>query len=101
MFNQADAIARGMSEVLNIPVDNGSIIRTRATRRQSGLGREARTHNLSGAFACVTKSAPMSGHIMVVDDVITTGATLLSVIAALQETHHVDCTPAAIAITPA
>lgn len=72
-FNQAALIARGVSRRLGIPVDDGSLRRTKATPPQTGLDQGARLRNLRGAFSLVRR--PAAGHVAILDDVVTTGAT--------------------------
>lgn len=75
-FNQATIIAEGMSEVLDMPVYANAVKRTRFTETQTQKTREERMENMQGAFR-VTDKATISGkHILLIDDVLTTGATL-------------------------
>ena len=71
-FNQALEISRPLAGHLGLPVIHG-VSRRRATPSQSGLSATARASNLRGAFR-VRRALPFS-HILVVDDVFTTGAT--------------------------
>jgi len=59
------------------------LVRTRATRAQSGLDAAGRALNLRGAFACRPLSSPPR-HVALLDDVLTTGHTALAAIEALQ-----------------
>lgn len=72
-FNQAAVIARGLSRRLRLPVDDGSLRRTRATPSQTSLDQRDRLRNVRGAFTLVRQ--PAASHVAVVDDVVTTGAT--------------------------
>lgn len=72
--NQAALIARVVGRHLGIPVAYDGARRIRATAPQTGLDRLARRRNLAGAFVCRASVAGQS--IAVVDDVLTTGATL-------------------------
>jgi len=72
-FNQAAELARPLAKVLQLPVVRG-VRRIRATRFQSGLDAKARAKNLSGAFAI---GRPLNcEHVLIVDDIVTTSATL-------------------------
>ena len=72
-FNQALEIARTVGRRLRVPVDPRAIGRRRDTPPQARLDRRARAANLRGAFAC---GADVRGrHVVIVDDVLTTGAT--------------------------
>ncbi len=72
-FNQAEEIALWLSDRLTIPVRRNSLTRTRQANPQSALSRRQRQRNLRGAFR-VQGSLP--AHVAVVDDVVTTGATI-------------------------
>lgn len=73
-FNQALELARTLASARHLPIDASSCRRTRNTPAQAGLPFRERIKNLRHAFAC---SADLSGkHIIVVDDVMTTGASL-------------------------
>lgn len=78
-FNQADLLARQVGQALALPVDSGLLLRTRRTRAQSGLDAAGRKRNTRGAFRCAQQAAgALAGrHVALVDDVMTTGATLL------------------------
>lgn len=72
-FNQAQEIARPVARQLGAPIIGGAR-RLRATRSQSGLSAPERRRNVQGAFAAVR--ACRARHVLIVDDVITTGATI-------------------------
>ena len=77
-YNQAEAIARGVSRVTGIPIRADIVHRTRFTETQTKLNLEARQKNMEDAFAIGSKkSSVLKGKTCIlVDDVITTGATL-------------------------
>ena len=77
-FNQALEIARGASRALDIPLVPGLLVRVRDGLDQKALDAASRRDNLAGAFAVSgSLSARVSGRVVgVVDDVMTTGATL-------------------------
>lgn len=82
-FNQAVEIARPLARALQLPLDVSSLLRTRDTAPQSQLPWRARQGNVRHAFAC---STDLSGKaVIVVDDVMTTGATLNAVARALKD----------------
>lgn len=80
-FNQAEAIARVTGRALQIPVLSGAVARIRATPAQSGLDLQQRQRNLAAAFAV---TAPLPAHIALVDDVVTTGSTVLALATTLR-----------------
>ncbi len=72
-FNQSAEIARTIAGQLQLPFARELLQRQRATAAQAGLDRKARQRNVRGAFAC---HADCSGQrILLVDDVLTSGAT--------------------------
>ena len=73
-FNQAVEIARPLARKLGIPLDARALERVRDTAAQAGLPHVDRIKNVRGAFACTRDVAGL--RIAVVDDVMTTGATL-------------------------
>jgi len=83
-YNQAALIARHAGRVLQRPVYTDWLIKTREAGAQAELGREARLQNLRGAFQ-LTRPMPAKVRIGLVDDVMTTGATLQSCVAALEK----------------
>ena len=73
-YNQAERIAVTLRPSLGIPVAPGLLVRSRATAAQSGRSRPERLANVRGAFRA---SAGLRGlRVLLVDDVVTTGATL-------------------------
>jgi ComF family protein len=72
-FNQALELARPVAKQLGVPVI-GNVSRRRATPFQSGLGARKRAQNLRAAFAA--RGHITYRHVLIVDDVITTGTTV-------------------------
>ena len=82
-FNQSVLIAREVSRLLGIPVEEKAIAKSRHTRSQKELSRVSRTVNLRDAF---TASPDINGrNILLIDDVCTTGSTLREITAALKK----------------
>jgi ComF family protein len=80
-YNQADLLAAPVAEALGLALVH-HLVRQRPTPPQVGLGRESRRRNLVDAFSW-TGPALEGVVVLVVDDVITTGATLAEVAATL------------------
>ncbi len=75
-YNQAREIAVPLARWLSVPMIE-PVVRVRHTSAQAGLSHAARQENVAGAFRC---HMPLQGlHVAVVDDVMTTGATLREV----------------------
>lgn len=75
-YNQSDWIARGISEVLSIPVSTDILKRKVYTSTQTKKTRQQRWENVKDAFEVKHIENAKNKHIMIVDDVLTTGATL-------------------------
>jgi len=74
-FNQAALLARRLGAARGLGVESRALVRTRATHAQPGLGAAARRANLAGAFALRAGAAVAGREVVLVDDVLTTGAT--------------------------
>ena len=75
-FNQATILCDGISKIMNIPVQKNNVIRKRFTQTQTKKHRAARWENVSDTFGIVNHTIISGKHILLVDDVVTTGATL-------------------------
>lgn len=75
-YNQSYFIAKGISEILNISIDQKSLKRERYTQTQTLLNSEQRKDNLYGAFSIKQNKLIKDKKILLVDDVCTTGSTL-------------------------
>ncbi len=76
-FNQAMLLADGIAKAKGVPVATDIFIRQKDTKAQSSLtGREARQENITGAFEMRKPDAIFGKHLLLIDDVFTTGATV-------------------------
>lgn len=75
-YNQSTCFAEGLSEKLNIPVEEHNLLRIRATETQTHRSRFSRFENMQEVFALTNPQALVHKHIILVDDVVTTGSTL-------------------------
>ena len=84
-FNQSALLARGVSASSGVAVRTGWLVRRKATIPQVGLDRAARAGNVAGAFAVpeVARAELEGLRVVLVDDVLTTGATLDACVKAL------------------
>jgi len=83
-YDQALELARPMARALRIPLRSDALVRIRATEPQSRLDARQRHRNLHRAFAAAAGVAPLPAHVALVDDVMTTGATLHAAALALR-----------------
>ncbi|GET30358.1 ComF family protein [Prolixibacter sp. SD074] len=75
-YNQSEYIANGISEAINIPVITDALIRNVHTSSQTRKSRYNRWENVEGIFQAIKPEKLENLHLLVVDDVVTTGATL-------------------------
>ena len=86
-FNQAELLASRLSERSGIPLQNDGLRRARETQSQVGLDEQQRKHNVAEAFQA---SDGLAGRrILLVDDVCTSGATLIACAQVLRRTGAV------------
>ncbi len=95
-YNQSEQIASGLSQSLDIPVDTTSFVRAFATKTQTKKTREERWDNVSEKFLVTTPEALAGKHLLLVDDVITTGATLDACVQTLSRIDGVKISIAAL-----
>lgn len=76
-FNQSAELARGLARRTKVPVIDDVLVRVRATPPQVGLARDERAKNVHGAFSVeqAMRAKVKGKRIVLVDDVLTTGAT--------------------------
>ncbi len=75
-YNQSELLCRGIAEVMPREVNTSAVVRHRYTRKQSNQKGHRRDKNVEGAFR-MRRSDELAGkHVLLVDDVLTTGATL-------------------------
>ena len=75
-YNQSTCFADGLAQKLNAVVDDTSLIRIRATETQTKKGRFTRFENMQEVFTVIDPEKLRNKHILLVDDIVTTGSTL-------------------------
>jgi ComF family protein len=98
-FNQARIIAERISTQLNIPVISDAVIRIKKTETQTRKSRIQRWKNIESAFEIRNQQRIIGKHILLVDDVITTGASLEACTIVLQKISGVRVSIYCLAFT--
>ncbi len=100
-YNQSEQFAIGLGESMKIPVDSDAICRRKETETQTKKSRFRRWQNVAEVFEVKDPGSLEMKHVLLVDDVITTGATIESCIRALSPIHGIRISVATIAVAPA
>ncbi len=97
-YNQSDWIAFGLSETMGIPVDTKNVYRNIETETQTKKNRIERWKNVDSIFKIKDFSAFENKHILLIDDVITTGATIEACATALLTAENSKISVATMAV---
>ena len=97
-YNQSEWIAKGLSETIKKPLDIKSFIRSVATETQTRKSRFERWKNVEKIFKVTNENALKGYHILLVDDVVTTGSTLEACANAILEIKDTKVSIAALAV---
>lgn len=96
-YNQSTMIAQGMAKQLGIEVNEHALLRTRYTETQTKKTRLERSQNIQNAFY-LSKGLELEGkHILLIDDVMTTGATLEACALAIGDNSNAKISMATLA----
>jgi ComF family protein len=96
-YNQAECISRGMAESMEIEVYARNLIRKTATETQTKKSRIERWQNVESIFIIKEPELLKNKHVIIVDDVVTTGATLEACAQALLKVEGIKVSIAALA----
>lgn len=77
-YNQSEWIARGIADVTGIPVDADSVLRHKNTETQTRKSTFERRENMEGVFSLRHPGQFAGKHVLIVDDVLTTGSTTVA-----------------------
>ena len=75
-YNHSVEIAKGISDVTHLPIEQGAVQRVSFLGSQTQKGKWERNENVEGAFELIDGSRVEGRHVLIVDDVMTTGATV-------------------------
>jgi ComF family protein len=75
-YNQAEILCNGIAEIINVPLIKNNVCRIVHTETQTKKGRLERWKNVEQTFVVSNPESLEGKHLLLVDDVITTGATL-------------------------
>lgn len=97
-YNQSELIAKGLAEIMEVPIDTTTLIRTKENTTQTKKSVFERFENTQGIFD-VTDTNPLEAkHVLLVDDVLTTGSTLEAAIYALMQIKDIKISIFTLAI---
>lgn len=94
-YNQSELLCRGIGDVLKVPVCSDAVVRHRYTRQQSLQQGQQRNDNVADAFRLRKASKIAGKHVLLVDDVVTTGATVSACANAIADADGVSISVAA------
>lgn len=98
-YNQCEYICKGISEISGLPVDKSSLVRLSSSVTQTGRARYDRWLNVEGIFGINDFEALKGKHVLLVDDVITTGSTIEACVNELLGIENVRVSVIALAWT--
>ncbi len=98
-YNQSEVFAQGLAQVLGVDVDRSSLFRNRFTETQTKKSRFDRWKNVSEKFSIADNNNLNGKHVLLVDDVLTTGSTLEACAQSILKAGDVKLSIATIAIT--
>lgn len=96
-YNQSHVISEGIHEIMNIPIAEKSLVRSVFTDTQTKKSREERYQNVKDIFELKKPEQLQGKHVLLVDDVLTTGATLMSAGKALLHAEGIKISVATVA----
>jgi ComF family protein len=97
-YNQSEQFGLGLSSAMGVPVENRELIRNQETETQTKKSRFKRWENVSETFMVRDPQKLEGSHVLLVDDVITTGATIEACVLVLAPVPGIKISIAAIAV---
>ncbi len=98
-YNQSCMLGEILAHELGLPLDDANLARTRNTRNQARLSPKERWTNVEGAFKITKPESVRGKRILIIDDLLTTGATLSGIAAVLKRAGAVNVSALTLAVT--
>lgn len=98
-YNQSLLIANGIANLTGIPCNDKLLLKSISTSSQTKKDRIERWQNVSSSFSLATESLPTNAHLLLVDDVLTTGATAEAASQCLLKNRDIRLSFLSIALT--
>lgn len=98
-YNQSEKIAQGIQILLNKPIDTKSVVRNVFTNTQTKKDKVERWENVKDIFKVNNPQKIENKHVLIIDDVITTGATIEALANKIEEVKNVKISVASVAIS--
>ena len=97
-YNQSEWIARGIAAVTGIPVDTEAVVRRKYTETQTRKSIFERWENVEGIFELHHAESLIGKHVLIVDDVLTTGATTVACASRIMEVEGIRISVLTLAV---
>lgn len=97
-YNQSEWISRGISLTTGIPIDSDSVVREKNTETQTHKSTFERWENVDGIFRLRYPGTFEGKHVLVIDDVLTTGATMVACVSAISQAKDIKVSILTLAI---
>ncbi len=97
-YNQSELIAKGLAAIMEVPIDTTTLIRTKENTTQTKKSVFERFENTQGIFDVTDTNILEAKHVLLVDDVLTTGSTLEAAVAALMQIKDIKISIFTLAI---
>lgn len=98
-YNQSEMLARGVADVTGIAVETRAVERTAFSVSQTNLTRQQRRDNVEGLFRLTDAGALSGRHVLIVDDVMTSGATVMACAGQIERAGGVTLSVLTLAFT--
>lgn len=97
-YNQSEWIAKGVQSITQLPIDTGSVERTKNTETQTQKSRIGRWENVKEIFVLHQPGQFVNKHILIIDDVLTTGSTIAACASVFNEVEGAKVTVLTMAL---